>query len=122
MPGTAADRQHERVTVNLSAEVTAPRYAFTASTLDLSVGGAALECELPLNEGENVRLALFFVFEGIEDERTPPLVVGARVQWTGENDDGAFTAGVRFDEITDAQKQWLSRVLATQGTKVAGQG
>jgi hypothetical protein len=98
--------------VQLSAEVTGPKYSFTARTMDVSVDGAALECELPLEEGDEIRLALFFIYEGIEDERTPPLVVGARVEWTAEADSGAPTAGVKFDRITEAQTKWLANVLA----------
>jgi c-di-GMP-binding flagellar brake protein YcgR len=93
-----------------------PTPAFTAVTRNLSVGGAALECERPLREGQQLRLALFLVVEGVEDERTPPLVVVARVMWTGEGDDGSHTAGVRFENITPAQSEWLSRFLAHTGT------
>jgi len=107
------DRRDARFEAKLSCDVDSPTAGtMTAVTKDLSVGGAALETDLGLPEGETVRLSLFLVVEGIEDERTPPLVVGARVQWSAAGDDGTHTAGVRFVEITDAQKAWLSRVLA----------
>jgi hypothetical protein len=38
--------------------------------------------------------------------------VKERVAWTGENDDGKHTAGVRFEVITDQQRAWLKQVLA----------
>jgi hypothetical protein len=107
------DRRDTRFDARLSCDVDSPSAgALTALTKDLSVGGAALETDVGLAEGEMVRLSLFLVVEGIEDERTPPLVVGARVQWTAAGDDGSHTSGVKFVEITDAQKAWLSRVLA----------
>jgi c-di-GMP-binding flagellar brake protein YcgR len=108
-----ADRRDARFEAKLSCDVESPTAGLmSAVTIDLSVGGAALETDQALPEGETVRLSLFLVVEGIEDERTPPLVVGAHVQWSGAGDDGTHTAGVRFVEITDPQKAWLSRVLA----------
>jgi hypothetical protein len=109
----AADRRDARFDARLSCDVESPSAgALTALTKDLSVSGAALETDHALAEGEVLRLSLFLLVEGIEDERTPPLVVGARVQWAATGDDGTHTTGVRFVEITDAQKAWLSRVLA----------
>ena len=49
--------------------------------------------------------------DGVETE-TPPLWVKAKVAWTGENDDGHHTAGVRFAVITNDQRAWLRGVLA----------
>ncbi len=107
------NRKEARFEARLSCDVDSPSAgALIALTRDLSVGGAALETDVALADGETLRLSLFLVVEGIEDERTPPLVVGARVQWTASGDDGSHTAGVKFVEITDAQKAWLSRVLA----------
>ena len=114
---TPHDRVHQRQSIKMSGEIDSERAGnFTAATRDLSVGGAALECERALKEGEPIRLSLFVVFEGIEDERTPPLVLGARVQWTVEGDDGAHLCGVKFEAITDAQKAWLGRVLQVTGS------
>lgn len=104
-------RRHQRVDVALSAEIQREDGTFTAVTRNLSVGGAALEPERPLKDGELLRLSLFLVYDGIEDERTPPLIVGAKVMWTGEGDDGSHTAGVRFENISPAQTDWLKRFL-----------
>ena len=38
-------------------------------------------------------------------------MIGAKVMWTAEGDDGAHNVGVRFEEITPAQSDWLARVL-----------
>lgn len=109
-------REHRRVSIRLGADVQAASDSFTAYTRDLSVGGAALVCERPLHEGDQVRLSLFVVYDGVEDERTPPLVSGARVQWAAETDDGSHTAGVRFEGMSQAQTDWLARIIAVAGS------
>ncbi|MBI4508231.1 MAG: PilZ domain-containing protein [Deltaproteobacteria bacterium] len=105
-------REHARVDLRLSAEVHLQRADFTAVTRNLSEGGAALECDRPLADGEQFNLSLFLVVEGVEDEQTPPLQVWARVMWTAEGDDGTHAAGVRFERMTPAQTAWLARVLS----------
>lgn len=104
-------RKHQRYDVRLSAEIQNEHGVFTATTRNLSAGGAALECDRPLNDGETLRVSLFLVVDGIEDERTPPLVVRALVMWTAEGDDGSHSAGVRFEGMSPAQTQWLERFL-----------
>ena len=104
-------RQHTRIDVRLGAEIQAGGDAFTAITRNVSVGGAAFESERCVREGDVLKLSLYLVYDGIEDERMPPLQVGARVQWTAETDDGSHSAGVRFENISQAQTDWLSRVL-----------
>ncbi len=105
-------RESRRATVRLGADVEAPSDSFTAYTRDLSVSGAALVCERMLHEGDQVRLSLFVVYDGVEDERTPPLVSGARVQWAAESDDGSTTAGVKFEGMSAAQADWLGKIIA----------
>jgi c-di-GMP-binding flagellar brake protein YcgR len=95
----------------MSAEVRTARTAFTATTRDLSEGGAGLDSDRPLEEGEEVVLGLFLVVDDVESD-TPPLWVKARVAWSGETDDNRYNAGVRFEVITDDQRLWLRQVLA----------
>lgn len=109
-------RQHPRIDIRLSAEIQREDGLFTAVTKNLSAGGAALEAERPLVEGETIRLSLFLVVDGIEDATTPPLVVGARVIWAAEGDDGTHTAGVKFETITPAQVEWLRKFLQVTDT------
>jgi Tfp pilus assembly protein PilZ len=104
-------RAHERLDVRMSAEIRTARSVFTATTRDLSEGGAGLEADRAFTEGEEVALGLFLVVDGLEEE-TPPLWVKARVAWTGETDAGLHTAGVRFAVITNEQRAWLRGVLA----------
>jgi c-di-GMP-binding flagellar brake protein YcgR len=103
-------RQHARLDLRMSAEIRTARSVFTAKTRDLSEGGAGLEAERALEEGEEVALGLFLVLDDVETD-TPPLWVKARVAWIGENDDGGHTAGVRFEVITPEQTAWLRQVL-----------
>jgi Tfp pilus assembly protein PilZ len=94
----------------MSAEIRTDRAVFTATTRDLSEGGAGLDSDRPLAEGEEIALGLFVVIDDLE-EQTPPLWVKARVAWIGQSDSGQHTAGVRFEVITDAQRAWLRNVL-----------
>ena len=107
----AEHRRHARLEVRMSAEIRTDRAVFTATTRDLSEGGAGLDTDRPLAEGEEVALGLFLVVDDLEAE-TPPLWVKARVAWIGETDDGRHTSGVRFAVITADQRVWLQQVLA----------
>ena len=62
-------RQHNRLDLRMSAEVRTARTAFTATTRDLSEGGAGLSAERPLTEGEEVTLGLFLVLDRSEERR-----------------------------------------------------
>jgi Tfp pilus assembly protein PilZ len=98
----------------MSAEIRTARAAFTATTRDISEGGAGLDTARALEEGEEVAVGLFLVVDGVESD-TPPLWVKARVAWVGETDAGGHTAGVRFEVITDEQRAWLRQVLGQIG-------
>ena len=98
----------------MSAEVRTARTAFTATTRDLSEGGAGLNAERALGEGEEITLGLFLVLDGVETD-TPPLWVKARVAWASETHDHGYAAGVRFEVITEEQRKWLRQVLAQMG-------
>ncbi len=110
MTTPARRRQHERLELRMSAEVRTAKTTFTATTRDLSEGGAGLSAERRLAEGEQITLGLFLVVDDVEND-TPPLWVKGRVAWTGETDDKRFAAGVRFEVITDEQRSWLRQIL-----------
>lgn len=103
-------RQFQRTQIQMSAEVHLGESTMTGTTRDLSEGGVGLEVSKALPEGSEVTLGLFLVVDGVEEERLPPLWVKGRVAWAGELDDGRHAAGVRFEVITDAQKEWLRQV------------
>ncbi len=113
-PSQSQRRLHARLDLRMSAEIRTARSVFTATTRDLSEGGAGLDAERPLEEGEEVALGLFLVLDDVETD-TPPLWVKARVAWIGETDDGHHTAGVRFEVITPDQQAWLRQVLGQLG-------
>jgi hypothetical protein len=98
----------------MSAEVRTARTVFTATTRDLSEGGAGLNADRLLQEGEEVTLGLFLVLDDVEAD-TPPLWVKGRVVWARSEASGGHTAGVRFEVISDEQKAWLRQVLAELG-------
>ena len=89
----------------MSAEVRTARTVFTATTRDLSEGGAGLSADRPFEEGEEVVIGLFLVVDDVESD-SPPLA------WSAETDDNRYNAGVRFEVITDDQRAWLRQVLA----------
>jgi c-di-GMP-binding flagellar brake protein YcgR len=103
-------RQFQRAQIRMSAEVHLGESVVTATTRDLSEGGVGLELGKALPEGAEVTLGLFLVVDGVEEERVPPLWVKGRVAWAGELDDRRHAAGIRFEVITDAQKEWLRQV------------
>jgi c-di-GMP-binding flagellar brake protein YcgR len=117
-PAVPQRRQHTRLDLRMSAEIRTARSVFTATTRDLSEGGAGLDAERALEEGEEVALGLFLVLDDVETD-TPPLWVKARVAWVGETDDGHHTAGVRFEVITPEQRTWLKQVLGQLGAAAA---
>lgn len=109
-------RAHARIQVHLNAEIRQGDREFTATTRDLSEGGACIESAYKLAEGSHVALALFLVVDGIEDHATAALETRASVQWTAQNDDAPTTArhmaGLKFDAISEAQRAWLTDLLA----------
>ncbi|HVZ87811.1 MAG TPA: PilZ domain-containing protein [Polyangia bacterium] len=111
-PQAQTRRQHQRVDLRMSAEVRTNQTVFTATTRDLSEGGAGLSADRPLTEGEQVVLGLFLVVDDVESD-TPPLWVKARVAWSAESDDTRYNTGVRFEVITDEQRAWLRQILQT---------
>jgi len=111
----AQRRQHARLEIRMSAEIKASSGTFTATTRDISEGGIGLEADRLIKEGELLTVGLFLVVDDVEEERTPPLWVKARVMWAGESDNGTYTAGLRFEVISPAQKTWLRNVLARLG-------
>ena len=103
-------RQHQRRDLRMSAEVRTAKSVFTATTRDLSEGGAGLNCDRQLDEGEEITVGLFLVLDDVEAD-TPPLWVKARVMWARPGEGNAHAAGVRFDVITEEQRGWLRNVL-----------
>src|SRR4051794_19659202 len=64
-PPATQRRQHARLGLRMSAEIRTERSVFTATTRDLSEGGAGLDSERPLEEGEEIALGLFLVLDDV---------------------------------------------------------
>lgn len=109
-------RQFRRLSIRMSAEVRTSKAVFTATTRDLSEGGAGIASDRPLNEGDEIALGLFLVVDDVE-EHMPPLWVKGRVVWSSELENSSHLAGVRFDVISTEQKAWLNQVLLQLGTQ-----
>ncbi|HEY3357306.1 MAG TPA: PilZ domain-containing protein [Polyangia bacterium] len=105
-------RQHARIDVKLSAEITLGEEIFTATTRDISEGGVGLNLDRPLPEATALSLNLFLVVDEVEDERSAPLKVRGKVAWCAESDEGEWAAGIRFEDIAQNQLQWLKQFLA----------
>lgn len=118
-PPTPSDsrRIHQRVDLRLGAELRLKELTVDGTTMNVSAGGVGVECEREIPEDAELVLLLFVVLEDVEDERTPPLAVRARVMWTapGENPGDPCRAGLRFESITPAQQDWLRRFLKVAG-------
>ena len=114
-------RQYRRLVVRMSAEIRTARSVFTATTRDLSEGGAGVVSDRALTEGEEIALGLFLVIDDVE-EHLPPLWVKGNVVWTSELERGQHIAGVRFSAISDEQKSWLAKVLAQLGDPAGAGG
>lgn len=114
-------RQFRRLVVRMSAEIRTERTVFTATTRDLSEGGAGVVSDRALAEGEEIALGLFLVIDDVE-EHLPPLWVKGNVVWTSELEMGQHMAGVRFSAISAEQKSWLAKVLAQLGDAPAATG
>ena len=104
-------RQHPRIDAKLSAEITIYDEVFTATTRDISEGGVGLDLDRPLDEGQTLSLNLFLVVDEVEDETAAPLKVKGKVAWCAETEDGAWAAGVRFEDIAENQRAWLKQFL-----------
>jgi Tfp pilus assembly protein PilZ len=110
----APRRQHQRRDLRMSAEVRTSRAVFTATTRDLSEGGAGLNADRPLDAGEEVTIGLFLVVDDVEAD-SPPLWVKGRVAWARPGEGNSHAAGVHFEVITDEQRTWLRQVLREIG-------
>jgi hypothetical protein len=114
-------RAHARFSVGFGAEVHTEKGVISAGTSDVSRGGCRLKSGRPLPEGVTVKIDLCLTVDGIQEADPPRLSVLGRIQWTAEGEDEqgvAHTSGVRFEDMTPAQGDWLDRILLKYGTPV----
>ena len=109
-------RSHHRYEISLSCEIVTDTDPDTdtiyAKAKNLSVGGLGVACEFDLAVKTRVVVSLFLVEDGIEDAGTEPLTLSGEVVWcTPDNEAEGHLAGLRFLDITEAQKQAVNQIL-----------
>jgi hypothetical protein len=114
MPG-AEQRRAVRYEVAVSAEVYTTEAVLAASTRNLSDSGVCFDLSQELPEDATVGVSLFLVADGIEDPDAEPLNVKAKVVWCSEREDSGFSAGMRFEELTDQGNETLKQFLSQLG-------
>jgi hypothetical protein len=113
--GVAEQRRATRYEVAVSAEVYTAEAVLPASTRNLSESGVCFDLSQELPEDSVVGVSLFLVADGIEDPDAEPLNVKASVVWCTERDDGGYSAGMRFEELTSDGNQTLNQFLSQLG-------
>ena len=110
--GIIEQRSATRYTVAVAAEVYLPNTVLPGRTRNLSSTGVCLDVEQELAEGITVGVSLFFTADGIEDPDAEPLNVRAKVIWCSEREDTGFSAGARFEDVTEQQTVLIGNFLA----------
>lgn len=113
--GTVEQRRAVRHTVAVAAEVYTAETVLPASTRNLSESGVCFDIQQELVEDSTVGVSLFLVADGIEDPDAEPLNVKASVVWCTERDDGGYSAGMRFEGLTNDGNLTLNQFLSQLG-------
>ena len=105
----ASDRRTpKRIRVKWPVVILSAKGYSIAETRDISSEGAFIDCELPLNQKEKLRLFIM-----TPDKR--PLELPAEVAWSNPDDsDGNTTPrgmGVRFIEVSRRHRQLLRNIV-----------
>ncbi len=110
--GVIEQRNAARFEVEVAAEVYSANAAvLPANTRNLSNTGCCIETTQGLEENSTIGVSLFLTTDGIEDPDTEPLNVKAVVMWATEVDESGFTAGVRFEDMTEENTVLLQQFL-----------
>lgn len=113
--GSIEQRRDARFNVEVAAEVYTEKEVLTANTRNLSNTGVCLDINSGLPEGSTVGVSLFLTSDGIEDPDVEPLNFRANVIWCTERDDSGFSAGARFEGLTEADAVQLDHFLNALG-------
>jgi hypothetical protein len=107
-------RSTPRFNIRLSVELQLDGRTTTGTTRNVSVGGICIELERRLTEGSYLAFKLFLVEDDIESDDEKPLDLVGTVQWAAESEKG-FAMGIKFGNLTRAQKTTLEARLAATG-------
>ncbi len=110
-------RQHPRVDITLPVRIETSQGTIEGETINISLGGAFICCQRPLPLRENFRLA-------VDAPNHDSLTVNAEVVWSNINvpDEKILNRGmgIRFIEITKADREFLNHVLSAHHENSAG--
>jgi hypothetical protein len=109
--GMIEQRDATRFDVEVAAEVYTPKAVLPARTRNMSSTGVCLDIDQGLEEGITVGVSLFFTTDGIEDPDAEPLNVKAKIMWCTEREDTGFSAGTRFEDVTDHHAEIIGNFL-----------
>ena len=109
-------RRDQRFSIDLAVEVVAGDNRFTANTKDISVSGCCIVSPYPLEEEKSVHCSLYVVLDGVEEADLSSLETAAVVQWAADTEqsgaDDRHMAGLRFEGMTQQQRDWLASIIA----------
>lgn len=110
-------RQNPRVNITWSVRMKTSQGSIEAEIKNISLGGAFICCQRPLPLRENFRLA-------VDAPNHDSLTVNAEVIWSNINvpDEKILNRGmgIRFIEITKADREFLNHVLSAHHENSAG--
>ena len=91
-----------------------------AQAKNLSLGGVGFEMDAPLTVGTHVKLSLFLVEDGIEEERAKPLAAEGVVSWCAEQQGAGYGAGVRFLAMEQSMQERLRQTIRLLSRQTGG--
>lgn len=105
-------REHTRFQTAVAAELDVDGEIFTATTRDISAGGASIITDAHLIDGSELMITLILTEDGIEAAHHDALCTRARVMWSAQTDEGETMAGLRFEALGASSTRTLSLLLA----------
>lgn len=82
---------------------------FTATTEDISIGGARVCTSEPLKCGQAIEMKI-----DLDDVSLPPLRLVSEVRWTAKKADGTSHSGLAFREPTQLQVKTIQRFISSR--------
>lgn len=100
--------------VQWPVEFETSEFVIEAETMNISIFGAFIVCDEPLDIGETIRLS-------IKPPNREPITVDSAVTWNNahvkENMVRVRGMGVRFDQLSDEDREFIKKEVATPETK-----
>lgn len=106
------NREYERYSVDVSAEIAISGRIYQAATDNLSKGGVAVQTDAPLTEKQVIDLSLFLTEDGIESADEEPVLTRAQVRWIKPGTEGRRSVGLQFAKLAPDRAESLSHFLA----------